>query len=111
MSQRRTDQVHELEALEQLAVLVLEAVGLVDDDAAPLDGVQLGAAAQDHLKRGDDGLELVSASQNPTLETKRGEMAPCEGGGNQTIHFTLRLLVHDYDRILMQSDLIIDRHI
>lgn len=60
-------------------------MGLVDDDAAPLDGVQLGAAAQDHLKRGDDSLELVSASQDPTLETKRGEMVPREGNSNQTI--------------------------
>lgn len=78
-------------------------MGLVDDDAAPLDGVQLGAAAQDHLKRGDDSLELVSTSQDPTLETKRGEMVPREVGSNQTIRSTLRLLVHD-DRILMQSD-------
>lgn len=73
-SLRCTYQVHELEALQQLAVLVFEAVGLVDDDATPLDGVKFRASSQDHLKRGDDGLELGSTSQNPTLETKRGEI-------------------------------------
>jgi len=65
-------QVHELEALQQLAVLVLEAVGLVDDDASPLDGVEFGAASQDHLVRGDEGLEPVVASHHTALK-RRGE--------------------------------------
>lgn len=64
-------QVHELEALEQLAVLVLEAVGLIDDDAAPLDGVEFGAASQDHLERGDNGLELVAPAQHAALKTRK----------------------------------------
>ncbi|TNN39543.1 hypothetical protein EYF80_050290 [Liparis tanakae] len=62
-------QVHELEALQQLAVLVLEAVGLVDDDAAPLDGVELGAASQDHLEGGDERLEPVVASHHAALKS------------------------------------------
>ena len=62
-------QAHELEALQQLAVLVLEAMGLVDDDAAPVDGVELRAAPQDHLERRDDRLELVGAPHHSTLDT------------------------------------------
>ena len=71
-----TYQVHELEALEELAVLVLEPMGLVDDHAAPLDGVELGTAAEDHLERGDDGLKPVGTSYRTTLGTRggRGEM-------------------------------------
>lgn len=45
-------------------------MGFVDDDAAPLDGVELRAAAQDHLKRGDDSLEPVGASYRTTLQAK-----------------------------------------
>lgn len=66
-------QVHEFEALQQLAVLVLEAVGFVNDDAAPLDGVELGAAAQDHLEGGDDRLELVRPSDRSALEVSRNK--------------------------------------
>jgi len=66
----RTHQVHELEALQQLAVLVLEAVGLIDDDTAPVHRVELRAAAQDHLERGDDRLELVRPPHHAALHTQ-----------------------------------------
>lgn len=38
-------QAHEFKALQQLAVLVFQPMSLVDDHAAPLDGVELGAAS------------------------------------------------------------------
>lgn len=60
-------QVHELEALKQFAVLVLEAVGLVDDNTAPLYGVEFRTAPQDHLKCGDNSLESVGTSQHTAL--------------------------------------------
>lgn len=46
-------------------------MGLVDDHTAPLDGVELGAASQDHLERCDDGPELVGASYHAALETRK----------------------------------------
>lgn len=47
-------------------------MGLVDDHTAPLDGIELGTAAQDHLKRGDHSLELVGTSNHPTLKHMDG---------------------------------------
>lgn len=48
-------------------------MGLVDDDAAPLDGVELWTAAQDHLKGGDEGVELVGSTHHTTLEGNQEE--------------------------------------
>ena len=53
-----THQVHHLQALQQLTVAVLEAVGLVDDHAAPVELLQLGAVGHDHLEGGDHPVEL-----------------------------------------------------
>lgn len=53
-----TDQVHELQALQQFAVPVLEAVSLVDDHAAPLQLLQLRTVGHDHLEGGDHPVEL-----------------------------------------------------
>lgn len=66
-----TYQVHELEALQKLAVLVFEAVGFINDYAAPLYGVQFRTAPQNHLKRGDNTLESVSTSQHTPLGEKK----------------------------------------
>lgn len=49
-------------------------MGLVDNDAPPLDGVEFGAASQDHLKRGDNSLEPVGTSYHAALKTKMEEM-------------------------------------
>lgn len=49
-------------------------MGFVDDDAAPLDGVELGAAAQNHLEGGDDRLELVRPSDWSALEVSRNKI-------------------------------------
>lgn len=73
-------QVHVLEAVEELAVAVLQAVGLVDDDAAPLDLPQLGAVRQDHLEGGDEGVELVGPGDEAALRRRRKvEVGPSEG--------------------------------
>lgn len=53
-----TDQVHELQSLQQFAVPVLEAVSLVDDHTAPLQLLQLWTVGHDHLKGGDHPVEL-----------------------------------------------------
>lgn len=65
-----TYQVHELKAFEQLAVLVLEAMGFINDNAAPLYGVKFRTAPENHLKRGDNSLESVSTSQHTALRGK-----------------------------------------
>lgn len=67
-------QAHELEALQQLAVLVLEAVGLINDNTAPFYGVEFRTASQDHFKRGDNSLEPVGTSYHTALKARRGEM-------------------------------------
>lgn len=54
-----THQVQHLEAVQQLAVAVLEAVGFVNDHTAPGDLPQLRAVGQNHLKRGDQGIKLI----------------------------------------------------
>lgn len=38
-------QAHKFEALQQLAVLVFQAMSFVDDHAAPVDGVELRTAS------------------------------------------------------------------
>ena len=53
--------VHHLQALKQFAVAVFEAMGLINDDTAPWHTAQLWAICQDHLKRGDDGMEFVGS--------------------------------------------------
>lgn len=63
-------QVHELEALEKLAVFVLQPVGLVDDNTAPLYGIELRTSSQDHLKSGDNSLEPVGTSYYTALIKK-----------------------------------------
>ena len=57
-----------LEAVQQFAVAVLEAVRLVDDNAAPFDLAQLRAVGKDHLKGGDQSVEFVSAGDQTTLK-------------------------------------------
>lgn len=49
-------------------------MGLIDDNTAPLYGVEFGTASQDHLEGGDNSLEPVGSSQRTTLMTGRGEM-------------------------------------
>lgn len=60
-------QVHVLEAVQKFTVAVLQAMGFVDDDAAPLDLPQLRAIGEDHLKGGDQGVKLVCAWDQATL--------------------------------------------
>lgn len=64
-------QAHKLEALQQLAVLVLQSVGLVNDNTAPLYGVELWTTPQDHLKCCNDSLELVGTSHCMSLKENR----------------------------------------
>lgn len=61
VSQLPPHQVHELESLQEFTVAVLEAVGFVDDHAAPVDLLQLWTVGHDHLKGGDHPVELVPA--------------------------------------------------
>lgn len=60
-------QVEHFEAVQELAVAVLEAVSLVDDHAAPGDLPQLGAVRQYHLKRGDERVKLIRTGDQVTL--------------------------------------------
>lgn len=46
-------------------------MGLIDDNTAPLYGVELRTPSQDHLKCSDNSLELVGASYHATLKTKK----------------------------------------
>lgn len=62
-----THHVHELESLEQFAVPVLQSVSLVNDHTAPRHTAQLRTVRQDHLKRRDDGLELIGSLYHTTL--------------------------------------------
>lgn len=64
-----THQVHELQALQQFTVPVLEPMSLVDDDTAPLQLPQLGAVGHDHLKGGDEPVELQDARRGVPLAT------------------------------------------
>ncbi len=50
--------VHVLEALHQLAVFVLEAVGLVDDTRAPLELREKRHVGQENLVGGDENVEF-----------------------------------------------------
>lgn len=63
-------QAHKLEALQQLAILVLEAVCLIDDNTAPVYGVKFRTTSQDHLKSGDKSLKLVGPSHRTALQIK-----------------------------------------
>lgn len=67
MSAGASHQVHELQAFQELAVAVLEPMCLVDDHAAPADLLQLGAVGHDHLKGGDDPMELKHAQNRVAL--------------------------------------------
>lgn len=51
-------QGHELQALQKLAVPVLQPVGFIDDHTAPVNLLQLWAVCQDHLKCCNDNMEL-----------------------------------------------------
>lgn len=63
----RAHQGHELQPLQQLAVPVLQPMGLVNDHAAPLDLLQLWAVSKDHLEGGDNHLELEDPRERVAL--------------------------------------------
>jgi len=63
-----THQIQHLQAVQQLAVAVLESVSLIDDHAAPGDLPQLRAVGQDHLKRCDEGVKLVRTRDQVILQ-------------------------------------------
>lgn len=54
-----THQIQHLQAVQQLAVTILEAVSLINDHTAPGDLPQLWAVRQHHLKGCDEGIKLV----------------------------------------------------
>lgn len=64
---RLTDQVHELESLQQFAVPVFQAVGFVDHDTAPVELLQLRTVGHDHLKGGDHPVKLQNTWDGVTL--------------------------------------------
>lgn len=51
-------QGHELQALQKLAVPILQSVGFINDHTAPVNLLQLRAVCQDHLKCCNDNMEL-----------------------------------------------------
>ena len=63
-----TDQVHQLESLQQLAVPILQPVGFINDHAAPGNIPQLRTIGQNHLKRSDDGMKLIGPLYHSTLQ-------------------------------------------
>lgn len=65
-------------------------MGLVDDDAAPLDGVELWTAAQDHLKGCDEGVELVGSPHHTTLEGNQKKRTGSQY--NSSIHSSFLIL-------------------
>lgn len=54
-----THQIQHLQAVQQLAVPILEAVSLINDHTAPRDLPQLRTVRQHHLKGRDEGIKLV----------------------------------------------------
>ena len=65
-----THQVQHLEAVQQLAVAVLEAVGFVNDHTAPGDLPQLRAVGQNHLKSRDQGFKFICPWDQMVLQRK-----------------------------------------
>lgn len=88
---RHTDQVHELQALQQFAVLVLQAVGFVDHHAAPVQLPQLWAVGHYHLESGDQPVELQHAGDAVSLWAGRHRQdaadrsTPRRGGGARAL--------------------------
>jgi hypothetical protein len=48
-----------LEAVKQLAITVLQSMGLINDHTSPFNFTKLGTVRQNHLKSGDQGIKLV----------------------------------------------------
>lgn len=70
-------QGHELQPLQEFAVPVLQAMCLINDHTAPLDLLQLWAVSKDHLKGGDNHLELEDPRERVTLGKQKPDFESC----------------------------------